>query len=372
MFLKANLPDSKTHCIVSDVNIARLLLEGDAKRGIRQSEKSSLYKKMNPKDFSGIFTKNTFHDGWEPIRKAIAPSFSKHNILKILPKLEGCWGDFENHLSTLEKNKETFNVAELFTRLMLNAITIGMFDVDYQGFKKGGEGEVLMQELHLYVEEYFLKRAFNPFRPYFVWDPTMARANKAVDYLFKLMESVITKYEATYSVEERKTDTSILGHIYRCPYETAERRHSDMITFFFAGYDTSSLTMAWTVIEVTKHPHVLKKLRQELDTVNPDRSNSFEYSHLSQLTYLEMVISESERLRPVAAGGQGRVAEVDIDVPGGYVIPKGTECMLPFISIFRQGIKVSEIHRHIVVSSTTSCYHSLLPYSLTHSLTHSL
>ena len=81
-------------------------------------------------------------------------------------------------------------------------------------------------------------------------------------------------------------------------------------------------------------------MRLELDSVHPDLNEPFDYSDLSKLSYLQMVINESMRLRPVGASGQARVAEVDIETEEGYIIPKGTDCLLYFVCIFRQGLKV--------------------------------
>ena len=71
-----NLPDPfKYTCIVSDFKVARLLLEGDSTRNIRQAEKAVVYKEMNARPFSGLFTKKTYGEGWDVYRKAIAPRF---------------------------------------------------------------------------------------------------------------------------------------------------------------------------------------------------------------------------------------------------------------------------------------------------------
>ena len=94
------------------------------------------------------------------------------------------------------------------------------------------------------------------------------------------------------------------------------------------------------------------KLRQELDAVHPDWSTPFDYfSDLSKLSYLQMVINESMRLRPVASG-QARISEVDMQTENGYVIPKGSNCIVKFNIMFRQGIKV----RFDVTAVIRYCY----------------
>ena len=336
-----NIPHPSNYiCIVSDLKVARLLLEGDSKRNIRQAEKSELYKRGDAKAFSSIFTKYTYGENWDIHRKALAPSFSTTNIRKIIPQLELCMASFCSSLEKRSANKESFDILDMCSRLMLDAITIGMFDVDLHSSESGSEGDKLLHEFELYIKEFFLIRLQNPIRKYMFWDPEIKRAYQSGAHIDSLCQKILTKYRSSHTQEEIEQDSSILGHLVRCPYENDEHRYLDMFTFLFAGHDTSAITIAWTLIEVTRHPHVIITLRQELDAVHPDRSKPFDYSNLSKLSYLQMVINESMRLRPVAASGQARVAEVDIETDGGYLIPKGTECLLYFVSLFRQGIKV--------------------------------
>ena len=320
------------------------MLEGDLKRNIRQAEKVSFYKLIDSKPFSGLFTKNTYGDGWDIHRKAIAPSFSMTNIRKIIPKLESCLNEL---FETLEKkqieNVESgFDILGMISRFMLDAIAIGMFDVNFHSLKPGSEGDTLLHEFEIWFSEYFLQRFYNPFRKLMFWDiAKMKRAEQAARHIEIVCEKILEKYRSTYTTEEIEKDTSILGHLVRCPYENDEHRCYDMFVFLFAGHDTSSITITWTLIEVVRHPHILVKLRQELDTIHPDKTKTFTFNELSQLNYLQMVINESMRLRPVGASGQARVAEVDIEVDGGYMIEKGTDCAIYFLSLFRQGLKVT-------------------------------
>jgi cytochrome P450 len=327
--------------VVSDIKVARLLLEGDVKRNIRQAEKVGIYKRFDIKSFSGLFTKYTYGEGWDIHRKALAPSFSMSNIRKVIPKLEQCMNEFCDALDKKESNQESFDILDMCSRLLLDAITVGMFDVNFHALKPGSEGEKILHEFDIFLEEYFLKRIHNPLRKYMIWDPKMKRAHQSEKFLDGLCYKILAKYRSTHTPEEIENDTSILGHLVRCPYKNDEHLVVDMLAFLFAGHDTSSITIAWTLIEVARHPQVLVKLRQELDSVHSDWTVPFSFNDVSKLNYLQMVINESMRLRPVAASGQAREAEFDIEVEGGYVIPKGTDCLIYFISMFRQGIKVS-------------------------------
>jgi cytochrome P450 len=101
---------------------------------------------------------------------------------------------------------------------------------------------------------------------------------------------------------------------------TDSQLSDEVKTFFLAGYETTSLTLTWSLSLLSQHPQVMDKLRAEVDTVLAGRQPSF--ADLPALTYTRMVIQEVMRLRP-AAWWVPRTAVVD-DVIDGYAIPAGT------------------------------------------------
>lgn len=75
-------------------------------------------------------------------------------------------------------------------------------------------------------------------------------------------------------------------------------------TFYFAGHDTTSINLSWSVWLLSQHPSVRSKVRDELEKVgiwnNPDVAPTFE--ELQECAYLEAVIKETLRLYPPASG----------------------------------------------------------------------
>lgn len=65
-----------------------------------------------------------------------------------------------------------------------------------------------------------------------------------------------------------------------------------------AGTDTTNQEIMWMLVELMRHPHVLKKVQEELDDV-VGRDRVVEEADLGQLNYLHAVIKESFRLHPV-------------------------------------------------------------------------
>ena len=64
------------------------------------------------------------------------------------------------------------------------------------------------------------------------------------------------------------------------------------------GTDTSSTALEWAMSELMKHPAVMKKLQQELESV-VGLDQMVEESHIDKLKYLDCVVKESMRLHPV-------------------------------------------------------------------------
>lgn len=84
---------------------------------------------------------------------------------------------------------------------------------------------------------------------------------------------------------------------------------------YFAGIDTSSHTLAYTLSLLAAHPRVAKLVEEELDAAgllataaNGGNPRRLEFADLSKsaLPYLNAVLAESMRVLPVASGGTAR------------------------------------------------------------------
>lgn len=69
------------------------------------------------------------------------------------------------------------------------------------------------------------------------------------------------------------------------------------ISLMFAGHHTTSGSAAWTLIELLKHPHIMKKVVGELDALYAD-GRTVSYQALREIPELEHSILETLRLHP--------------------------------------------------------------------------
>jgi sterol 14-demethylase len=95
---------------------------------------------------------------------------------------------------------------------------------------------------------------------------------------------------------------------------TADEITGMFISMMFAGHHTTSGTAAWTLIELLRHPSVLKGVVAELDDLYADGS-TVSFQALREIPLLDACVKEALRLHPPLILLL-RVAQEDLEVQG--------------------------------------------------------
>lgn len=69
--------------------------------------------------------------------------------------------------------------------------------------------------------------------------------------------------------------------------------------WFIGGYETSSITLTFTLFELTRNPDVQKKAQEEIDTVLNRNGGRLTYETLQEMNYLDMIVSGKKQPRRV-------------------------------------------------------------------------
>ena len=113
----------------------------------------------------------------------------------------------------------------------------------------------------------------------------------------RLLKGDALKNEEEKEKSVLKNKIRFLDLLLQEPSLTDADIQEEVDTFMFEGFDTTSVSMSWTIYLLIRHPKVLLKVQQEVDAVfNGSKKLSFE--SLNELVYLEQVIKESLRLFP--------------------------------------------------------------------------
>lgn len=106
-----------------------------------------------------------------------------------------------------------------------------------------------------------------------------------------------------------------------------------MQVMVLAGTDTSAVTIEWAMSLLLNNPDVLRKARDEIDTIL-GHDYLVEESDLSKLPFLQNIISETLRLFPAAPLLVPHESSADCII-GGYDVPQGTMVLVNAWSIHR-------------------------------------
>jgi hypothetical protein len=158
------------------------------------------------------------------------------NIHSSLPKLNEKIDLLKKIFLQNEKDDVSFDVAEIFHRLLMDMLTTAMFDIDYHTLERdGGEGRLIMKDLYVAVKEMMQKRLSNPFRSFMFWDNEHREGDLAALRLCRSQKNLLDRYRADNTPEEIERRVSIMAQLIKTPYKSGMERCADMTTFMTAG-----------------------------------------------------------------------------------------------------------------------------------------
>uniref|UniRef100_K3XBX5 Cytochrome P450 n=1 Tax=Globisporangium ultimum (strain ATCC 200006 / CBS 805.95 / DAOM BR144) TaxID=431595 RepID=K3XBX5_GLOUD len=163
--------------------------------------------------------------------------------------------------------------------------------------------------------EHRLKRETDAIRG--IADAILARRlDKSDDDLAARSDILSLFIQKARELEKGESDPSLL---------CVDTLRSIILTFIFAGRDTTAECITYTFYGIARHPHVQRKIVEELQTVlNGTGDASLSYSDVRQLKYLDAVVYEAIRLYP-ALPYNVKMAVNDDHLPDGTFVPAGVD-----------------------------------------------
>jgi len=174
------------------------------------------------------------------------------------------------------------------------------------------------------ILNYATRRGFLPFLPN--WMPIPG------DQAFVKSHTMLREFTMSM-IEKRRGDEDAIDLLSMLLHAvddvtneqmTDQQVFTEVLTIFFAGYETTSTALTWLLYALEDHPDVKAKLLQEVNTVVGERVPTME--DLRNLTYTRMVLQETIRLyTPIPMLPR---KGVDEDVIGNQHIPADANVIL--------------------------------------------
>ncbi len=127
--------------------------------------------------------------------------------------------------------------------------------------------------------------------------PAFRRRDRARARLGEMVSEIVERRR-----ESGRREEDFLQTLMESSYKDGSRLSSHEITgmlvaAMFAGHHTSSVTAAWSILELLQHPEWMRHVRDELARVYAD-GRPVDYASLRELVKTEWVIKEALRLHP--------------------------------------------------------------------------
>nr|CAB3477694.1 unnamed protein product [Digitaria exilis] len=258
------------------------------------------------------------HEGekWAVHRKIINPAFHLEKLKKMVPAFTSCaielMGRWEDLIGS-DGNAREIDVLPELQDLTGDAISRAAF------------GSNLILPLHMFS---YLPTKLN------------RRVKRNAREVEALLKTIITKREMALR-NGHADDTDMLGLLMLSnmkesqesgsskPMMTMDDIIGELKVFYFAGMDTTSVTLTWTMIMLSMHPEWQERARDEV--LHVFGNNQPDHNGVSQLKVVTMVLYEVLRLYP-ALTFLARKPYKEVEL-GGVTYPPGVQLLLPILTI---------------------------------------
>ncbi|CAG9859774.1 unnamed protein product [Phyllotreta striolata] len=288
---KIYVPPTKASVILTDPELIKILTT-------TQLDK--------PKDY--LFLKNWFGHGlltvpvkhWKRQRNMLTPHFNRFSQMAHFVKIFENYGDeLVAHLEgTSDGNIEMLPLMKWFAINSFCEIAFSQSKVFHEAYNHKYFESVEMLQKICVDRSTSMKR----FDFWYKFTETFRQEWKALDTVNKLFEEIVEKKleeqnENNANVEEYENFLDMLLKLRKENGLTIEHIRHEINTFLFAGHDTTSNGLAFTLYALSKNPKIQDKIFEEQSNILGDKVK-VTYSDLQQMKYLESVVNESLRMYP--------------------------------------------------------------------------
>lgn len=269
-------------------------------------------------------------DFWLRQRRMMSPQFHRKRLEGLTQHMTAAIDDGISNWEAYVASGEPLDLAAEFAKVTMKVIVKTMFGAGISA----EDAEIVAQEM-AYMLGFMLRGMLTQSLPRWLPMPGRQRYQNAINTIDKIVYDLIERRRKGADADQAGDMLALLLHMV--DEETGEQMtdqqlRDEAVTLFLAGYETTSVSMAWSFHYLMQHPQSAARLQQEVDAILGGREPQF--ADLPQLTYARMIMQEALRLYgPIIWIARTAVEE---DVIDGYRIrPRQMVGVVPYV-----------IHRH--------------------------
>ncbi|KAL7027300.1 hypothetical protein ACKWTF_005399 [Chironomus riparius] len=307
---------------------------------------------------------------WRDLRVKLSPTFTSGKLKGMYPTIRDCGQVLQDYIGKEVKNgNNVFDIRDLLARFTTNVISSVAFGIENDCIN---DRENIFRKIGIKIFKPSLKRsimrAFTFFLPnifgflreklnikikvtpeeiesFFmsVVQQTIEHRERNKDFERKdFMQLLIQlKNQGFISADKDDDDNTVDNEIStNKKIDTKKLTFNDVVAqaflFFIAGFETSSSTSNFCLLELCKNPEIQKKVQEEIDEVmKAANSKELTYEMLGKMKYLDCCIDEALRKYPIVPVIFRECTKDHTFSGTNWTIEKGTQIFIPILAIQR-------------------------------------
>uniref|UniRef100_A0A1B6JSY8 Cytochrome P450 n=1 Tax=Homalodisca liturata TaxID=320908 RepID=A0A1B6JSY8_9HEMI len=280
---------------------------------------------------------------WKSLRSKLTPAFSSGKLKMMCSQLDECAAVLSDYLELKEESQDIQEIMAKFATDVIGSCAFGLQfnslkDPNSQ-FRKMGRDvfkpsfrflfKLLARTFHPSLPYYLKLKAFSPdvenFFLNFVKDTMDERVLNNIerkDFIQILIE--MQKEESIASRKNTKENSIVLSD---------QVLASNAFVFFLAGFETTSSTMSFFLLEMAVNPSIQEAVRNEIVKALEKHDGNLNYETIKDLPYMEMAISETMRKYPIATSLMRECTQTYQEQQSSLVIEKDTKVLIPVFAL---------------------------------------
>lgn len=299
---------------------------------------------------------------WRDMRATLSPAFTGSKMRKMFELVIECSGSVAQYYLDKSKQSQEVELTDLCTRFGSDVIATCAFGIKmdslrdrdnhfYDNGRKMMRFERLSVALRMFAFKFFptlmgqlgidiIDRDHVRYFRALIKEAIQQRQNKGItrpdmiQLLIQARKGTLKHHDEKDSEEGFATaKESNIGRMNVASSMTDNEMIAQAFVFFLAGFETVSTTLAFLIHDLVINQDVQQRLYEEIKATNESfNGQHLSYDALQKMRYMDMVVTESLRMRP-AAPILDRLCNRDYELDDGqglkFTIDRGSAVWIP-------------------------------------------
>ncbi|XP_039312725.1 probable cytochrome P450 6a14 [Solenopsis invicta] len=282
---------------------------------------------------------------WRNMRVKLTPTFTTGRIKQMFSIIKECGNKLADYLDRQAQMRESIEIKDILSRYTTDVIMSTAFGINSNCIEEPNNEYRIQGKKVFYFKSLWI--ALFMFVPQIMNFFSIPLTNRSVTNFYMNIFRQNVEYRQAHNIVRHDFMNLLIqlmekGYLDPDDDEKTNEAAVDKLTmieataqsyvFFIAGFESSSMTTAFTLYELAQREDIQNKLRKEIDEVLSEHGG-LTYDAVNNMIYLSKVIKETLRKYPPLPI-LNRICTEEIVLPTTDIrIPKGTIITIPVLGL---------------------------------------